>query len=660
MKNVKWYFDRLSKMESAEVLHRVKHLYFSTEDKVRYANEPPEIPEFFRNNDILRFHQLTPRLFEIEANEVEAIINEAEKIYSHHWNIFGIPYNPGPQIDWHKCPKTGNNWPLKYWWEVPIRDGFSIGGVKFIWEVNRLYFLPILGIAYDLTGLNKYGDKIFALLSSWLNANQYPLGVNWTSGIELSVRVANLCWALSFLKDYQLSSEQVKLLNDFFWLHGRHLYRYQSKYSSNNNHAIAEAFGLFLIGAFSSPIPETVKWFSFGKQVLERECGRQLLPDGGSYEYATTYLSFVFDFFLLFKLICERLEIAYSPVVELRLASCCSYIYSLMDRKGNFPNIGDQDSAVLINFGLNNHENLKSILNTGSVLFKKQHYLTDTFPDLKTRLLLGEEKFNSVEFYPEKVVTSTAPTTQIRLLKHSGLGVIRRKDKDGEVVFVGNATPLGMPPLYAHGHLDALSFYLSVDGREIFVDPGTYLYHSGGKWRRYFRSTAAHNTLRINGQDFTSMPGDFMFGRPYTITHHSLVREAGSTKWCAEHDAYQRLTSPVKHRRTVEWQDETLHLDIIDAVATERDCFVELFFHLHPHCVVTLDGQQAIIENDGIKVVLDIMKSLEIEVFRGSEKPVLGWFSREFNHLEKTITLVCRQNLRGNIELRNSISIFRG
>ncbi len=624
---------------------------------MRYAHVPPEIPEHIKSNDILRFYQLAPPLFDIDVIMADEIVELAEKVCANEWNIFGLKYHSGENTNWHKCPKTGNTWPLRYWGDVPIRDGFSVGGVKFVWELNRLYCLPILGLAQDLTGLNKYGDKIFSLLTSWLDANQYPLGVNWTSGIELSVRVANLCWGLSYLKEYEFSNEQIKLINDFLWLHGRHLYRYQSKYSSNNNHAIAEAFGLFLIGTLSSPFPETVKWFSFGKHVLEQECARQLLPDGGSYEYSTTYLSFVVDFFLLFKLVCERLGIAFNPVVNHRLKTCCTFIHNLLDSQGNCPNIGDQDSAVLVNFGLDNHQNLKSILNTGAVLFNEKKFVNGGFPDIKTSLLLGEEILSSFNYYPPKKSTKSYPTIQTQLFKESGLAIIRREDCTGEIVFVGNATPMGMPPLYAHGHLDALSFYLSVYGKEIFIDPGTYLYHSGGKWRRYFRSTAAHNTLRVNHLDFSEMPGDFMFGKPYDITHHSLTVADGVVAWCAEHNAYHRMETPVRHRRMIEWHQDCSQLQLIDEVKGEGEYLVELFFHFHPHCTVSLNQQQVVIKNDTVHIGMDCMESLEIEVNRGSEVPLLGWFSHSFNQVEKTTTLVCRQKVRGHMVFRNTITI---
>ena len=52
-----------------------------------------------------------------------------------------------------------------------------------------------------------------------------------------------------------------------------------------------------------------------------------------------------------------------------------------------------------------------------------------------------------------------------------------------EIRIVADAGPLGYREIAAHGHADALSFTLSVAGRELLVDPGTYAYHTQAAWR---------------------------------------------------------------------------------------------------------------------------------------------------------------------------------
>ena len=656
MRSLTWYIHRLSKMSIPEIVYRVRHKIRELSDKRRYRSKQETFPSTAEINLSKIFsltHHITPQRLQVLVDEDHFPLLTLAESYSHNLcTIFGFDYDFGDQIEWHLDPKTGNQWPLRFWSEVNIRDGFTIGGPKFVWETNRLYCLNILGMAYRLTGQRRYANKVFEILASWMESNPYPQGVNWTSGIELSTRIANLVWGLSTLIGRPISKVEAELINRFVWLHGKHLYRYPSKYSSNNNHAIAEAFALFLIGVYFSELDEAKKWFSFGKKVLDREAARQILPDGGSYEYTTTYLSIVFDFFLFYKLVCEKNHIEYARIVNDRLEQSCEFIDSLMDRNGNMPNIGDQDSAVLVNFGIDNHENFKSILNTGAVLFKRPEFRQENFPDPKT-LILVEDRIKSNGILPTK-----NNGLGCKLFENSGLAVIRKTTKGKEFVFVGNAMPLGMPPLYAHGHLDALSFTLSIDGLEIFIDPGTYLYHSGGKWRRYFRSTAAHNTVRINETDMTPQLGDFMFGRPYKITENSLNEKDGRAVWQAGHDAYTRLKEIVWHTRrvTVDSKDGVFHIE--DMLKGKGNYLAEQYFHFHPACQVTRNGEGIKIERESVMIRLMVDDRLDMSEYRGSENPLCGWYSKAFNQLEETTSICCKTQLQNSITLRTTLQII--
>jgi hypothetical protein len=317
----------------------------------------------------------------------------------------------------------------------------------------------------------------------------------------------------------------------------------------------------------------------------------------------------------------------------------------MMDQKGNLPNIGDQDSAVLVNFGLNNWENFKSVLNTGAFLFSRPDFFVGDNPDIKSYLLLGERLIEKRKRKAEssKLKSENVPIHVGKLFKHSGVAVIKDNCQGKEIHFVGNATAIGMPPLYAHGHLDALSFTLSIDGDEFFVDPGTYLYHSGGKWRRYFRSTSAHNTIRINNTDFATQTGEFMFGKPYKITANGLEINNDRVVWCAGHDAYKKLKISLLHKRKVVYQRGKGLFEISDFFDSKEKYFAEQFFHLHPECKVDISGNEVRINRDDLCIMMEIDERLNVECFRGSKEPLLGWFSKRFNHLEETNTIVMKQ-----------------
>lgn len=656
MKNFSWYISRLSKMPPPEVLSRLRHKLAEKQDRAAG-------PALAAGCSAWAGQAVSPRVFALqqggwplEGAAAAAVVAMAEEAVANRVDVFGIAHDFGDRIDWHLDVKTGQRWPFRFWGDVDIRDGFTIGGVKFVWEPNRLYGLHILGLAYRLTGEEKYASKIFSLLAEWLEANPYPMGVNWTSGIELGVRIANLVWGLSCLGGRNFSEAETELIGRFVWLHGRHLYRYPSKYSSNNNHAIAEAFALFLIGVFFPGFVEADKWRAFGQQVLDREVARQILPDGGSYECSTTYLSFVFDFFLLYKLVCEKMGLRYAPVLDERLESSCEYLHFLMDAGGNVPNIGDQDSAVLVNFGLDNQANLASILNTGSILYDRPEFRRSNFPDSKTLLLVGDgSREQAVCRREEKATRRTLG--EVRLFEDSGLAVIRGPVAGREVVLVGNATPLGMPPLYAHGHLDALSVTLSVGGLEFLVDPGTYLYHCGGRWRRYFRSTAAHNTVRVEGADMSEQVGDFMFGRPYRITEHSIWADGEKFTWRAGHDAYGRLPARVSHQRQVSLDFGAERGEIRDHLTGRGRYRIELFFHFHPACDVRLGQGAAIAVREGCRLELGLDPRLALQLYKGSEEPLLGWFSPAFNRLEECCTVVAMMEVEGEVELLTGLRL---
>lgn len=623
-------------------------------------------------------------LYEHFAQSIKNHLSIADLTLKNHFSAFEINVVSGTNINWHMDPVTKKQWPKKFWGNINYRNE-NLGGVKFVWEINRLYFLFSLAISYRLTKDQKYADKMIKLVKSWLEGNPYPIGINWASGIEAGIRLANLIWALSFLEDYNFSKDDLQAINSFVWFHANHLQRYPSKFSSSNNHLIAEAFGLFLAGLYFPHLNGAAKWFNKGKNILETEIERQILPDGGSFEYSTTYLSFVLDFFLLFKISCDTRGIKYTKNIDKRIEKSCEFILSIMDKNRNIPNTGDQDSAVLIGFGVSNQDNFSSILFTCSLLYNRKDFTADIHePDFKTYILTGKTHFpvqNNFHFESKKKKNGqrynirkftkqsnkkdrwkTEPLYHIH--RQSGLAVIRDYVEEKEILFIGNAMPLGMAPLYAHGHLDALSFTLSVDGVEIFIDPGTYLYHSGKKWRTYFRSTAAHNTIRINKTDLSEQTGDFMFGKPYGIIMNTLEKKDDNIIWTAGHDAYLRKNPFANVMREVTWNKNKRQFVIVDSIKQNKQTFIELFFHCHPHCrvgysVSDVDNNSKQLNIQNNNTVINFLPEifLDYEILCGSYNPVSGWYSPSFNKIMKTSTIRCAMDTNGDIKIKTQITI---
>ncbi|HET9860152.1 MAG TPA: alginate lyase family protein [Nocardioidaceae bacterium] len=110
---------------------------------------------------------------------------------------------------------------------------------------------------------------------------------------------------------------------------------------------------------------------------------------------------------------------------------------------------------------------------------------------------------------------------------------------------------LGAGPLGdgGHGHYDALAVEAYAHGHPLVVDPGRFTYAEGvPNWRHWFKGTAAHNTVTVDGLD--QQP--YRRGKPKGPRMHSRLLRRLST--VDLHLLHGQVTSPAYdavHRRAV-------------------------------------------------------------------------------------------------------------
>ena len=644
-------------MPLREIPYRLNQAALKKFDKIFLPNSSPsEFTSDFSCVKISKFPSGEHVANHVQLSDREIFADEAEKIIRHRLNIFGVEADFGNQIDFHLDPKTGKSWPLKFWGDIDYRDGKTVGGIKFAWELNRLQHWPRLAMACRLTGNRKYCQEVLSELDRWIKENPYPKGINWISGIELGLRMVSLFYSLKFIGTESLKAEDKLNILNFVQLHGRHLFRYPSKYSSCANHALAEALGLFIAGLAFPGLENASKWKAFGKEVLEREVTRQILPDGTSFEYTVPYLQFVADHFLIYYLLCKEYGEKISPKIEQRLMTICEFMVHIVDENCNIPMIGDDDSGYLLKLSPGDSNNFLSILNTCGILFQRSDWLHPaSLLDVKTLFLLGVSARRKWEnLYAERTWKRKSA-----YFSNAGLAVIAHDKSGQEVLFVGNSGPTGLKPLGGHGHADALSFWLSVGGQPFFIDPGTYLYHSGGRWRRYFRSTAAHNTIEIDGQDQAEQLADFMFADFYHIHDVVWSEETDAIVWGAAHDGYRRLPDPVMHNREVTFYKRQCLFKIVDSITAQKEHEIKLFFHLHPDVHVEGKGENTFLMSfDATTIMLSVDSTMKATLYCGSKNPLSGWYSPKFNRLRETTTLVFSKEICGNAIIESTVTIL--
>jgi uncharacterized heparinase superfamily protein len=176
-----------------------------------------------------------------------------------------------------------------------------------------------------------------------------------------------------------------------------------------------------------------------------------------------------------------------------------------------------------------------------------------------------------------------------------------------------------------HGHYDLLSFEAWAGGRPLVVDPGRYTYAEGEpNLRHWFKGTAAHNTVCVDGLDQTPYARKAPDGP--TAQPRFLGRAKGELVGEAHSPAYEAV-----HGRRIAFVDDR-HWVIEDTLTGEREHRYDLRFHLPPGEAWT--SGSAVLAS-GLALVIDGADEIAIEP---------GWVSPRYGvkHDAPVVSAVAR------------------
>src|SRR5882762_1694490 len=140
-----------------------------------------------------------------------------------------------------------------------------------------------------------------------------------------------------------------------------------------------------------------------------------------------------------------------------------------------------------------------------------------------------------------------------------------------------------------HAHADALAFELAVHGQTLLVDPGTFTYTGSKELRDWFRSSAAHNTLTVDGESSSVSAGPFSWNSIAQSHAQAWISRARFDYFEGTHDGYQRLRSPVMHVRGVLFLKNDYWV-IRDRVQSDGEHRYDLWFHPNFEATQVADG----------------------------------------------------------------------
>jgi hypothetical protein len=622
-----WYVRRLKSMSPGEVLHRVHELALKvsartlTEGWERYASEGdvPVIPG-------LRQAVMSA------SPEVRAAISEAARRHidgrfsalGRDWprRLPGVPISPDL---WRLDPVTGRLWPGAdaFTFDIQYRHERRFGDIKYVWEFNRLQFLQPLAADVALTGNPRAVTLIEDVIASWYEANPPFRGVGWNSGIECALRAISVLVASSLAGD-RFSADTVRRVRAMLAAHAFWIARFPSRFSSANNHLVAEAAGTLLLSLAMPDLPNAAAQEAVAREVLVREADLQIHADGTPAEQSPTYGAFTAEFLLLSAFAAKAARSPLPESVTQRLALFAHYIAWLADARGRVPAMGDDDEGRVLSLGTHEACYAVSIARAAAGFVGQPTGLPPVSSQLRDAV------FPRPPPAPEMAGLAT--------FADGGLTVVREMRGGRALTLALDHGPLGYLSIAAHGHADALALVAAVDGRPVLVDPGTYLYHSGGAWRDWFRGTSAHNTLSLQGTNQSEIAGAFNW-RSKANARLDDVRDGPGWQLRASHDGYEHAFG-VRHERTASATEDGFAIrDRL--LGTDAPLPVEIAFQLAADCEATLDERTVTVRAaNGAPILLHFETPGEIGLARGgeldstSERPAIqdggGWVSPAF------------------------------
>ena len=435
---------------------------------------------------------------------------EADELLAGRARILGRVREVGERPAWRRDPAGTHEYPAAHWPNLRIAGDGSVD-IKPLWEFGLHAAFPVLAKAYLLTGDTAYRDRLLEWWHDWMAQNPPLTGPHYLAPVEIGIRLVRWAAALRFLA---AAGHDPSDLVAELWPHV-HAQRATlagnlSTHSSANNHRLGELASLVLVDtAYPGLAPDAgtrAHLHAFSREVL-----LQFAPDGGNREQALHYHGFSLEFALLVAAQARAEQHPLEPAVTDRLTDAVRYLDEMHDGAGNPFLYGDDDASEVLPLDESHPDPRRAVLALGARLLDVP--VRGAADDERARWILGD---GAVPIRP--------PGAGTAVFAESGHALLRAGGFEAHL----NGGALGYLAIHAHGHDDALSVAVRLDGHGITVDPGTGTYAPGDRWREWFVGAAAHPTVTLGGANRADRRGPFLWTRGYARSLESASDTAAS------------------------------------------------------------------------------------------------------------------------------------
>lgn len=500
------------------------------------ASDPAETYRGFRRSlvpllDLERlraFYRSHPDLRDRRIAAAERVAAGQVEVYDRRFDLSIGSFNT--------CPMTGGQWPTGVHGAVyPIYQP-GLGDVKYAWELNNFHYAPALAQAAVLSDDPGYYKAFKGLVSRWIEENPRQSTVNWSSNLEIGVRLFFWCltWELFTHAPSFADWSSTDLSDDGFFIRFSRSIHAQLRFMRRHlwvsaechkmNHVLGDLIFIIYVLSCYPALPERRRLDVLCRH-FERELETQFFPDG-TYEMASlNYQRYVTEYLLTHL----RLRDDLPPEKRKQLADTAwrsvEYLSKFTDDKGESLRFGDNDGAYLLRLGDVPRNNFGPLFLWAQALCGASIAKQYSPGTLEAVAWMNE--------FPDPLPVEKASPREVEF-PHGGYW--RYRD---ERVHLWVRT--GRRPPHGAGQADLLSFALSLDGKPVVVQPGTGLYNGPLEMRAYFRGALSHSSVRVDGREPMRPWGRFRYLLPAAGWGRVVAKENDWLAFAGRHTGFDKL-----------------------------------------------------------------------------------------------------------------------
>lgn len=588
----------------------IRFIYYSIKKRI-ITKKPIDMDEnifanFFPSNSFL--FDINDKSYYVSRleGEKEQIIQQAEKICSHIFNLLGSgDKHLGRHISWNEDFKVGYIWENQFFKDIKIIEFSNNADAKVPWELSRFQHIPVLGQAYWITCEHRYAIEFKDQVNDWIQNNPIEMSVNWTCAMEVAIRACNWIVGYHYFKDSEVIDMSFwKKFNKVLYFHGEYIIRnLENTGFANNNHYISNLVGLIWLGMYFSNLDASINkmkhrtWLELGIGELEVEMKKQVNNDGTNFEASTAYHCLVTELLLYTTLLCSKNSIPFTPNFIDRLEKMCDVVKHITKPNGLIPIIGDMDNGrfiIFTEYGCQEKRDFRHLLGVAGEYFNRDDFRYFSGDKRKTALWMFKSLKHTSDI-PFKLSSKQFSEGGFYILRNERIYVMIRSGKNGTSGFGG------------HTHNDQLSFELNIDGIDIIADPGTYVYTADYEMRNLFRCTSYHNTLQIEEAEQNTFRNTALFALANQTNHTTAT--LNKNIFIGSHNGYQSKYNVI-HQREFHLYDNNIR--ILDQINPPIDKPLTIRFHFAPGTDICRKANSIIIGNK-IELVLNSKYPYELK-----------------------------------------------